>query len=212
MLTVARAETDCPVCGLGDAFHAALHYDVCARCGWVDDPAAYRDPEQRCETNDDSLNGAKRSWPGQLAQRLAAGPRSTFAIAIRDDEIGGYDYLVDGVSVRDMFPTGRWNLKASIGPWPVPGDWCASLRSGVPDRANGRSRLYVCHLCGSDDDEAELTADVVVGADCVLWTRIGLEEPTFTPDHSIAGWTLDLRHGPAGFAFNTEEYLRALSL
>ena len=32
------AVTDCPVCGLGDAFVLAQHYDVCARCGGLTIP------------------------------------------------------------------------------------------------------------------------------------------------------------------------------
>ena len=70
-----------------------------------------------------------------------------------------------------------------------------------------RSRLYVCHLCGGDDYEASITADLDVGADRVIWSRIGLE----TYDYSPEGWSLDLRRGPAGFAFDAQEYRRAFS-
>lgn len=183
-------ETDCPVCGLGRAFVAAQDYDTCARCGWVDDPVAYADAERRCETNDESLIGARRSWAERLLLRLADAPRSTFGITTRSDKIGGYDYIVGGVSIREFVPGGRMDLKSSIGPWPT-----------------GRSRLYVCRLCGGDDYEPALTADVYVGADHVIWSRIGLE----TYSEELKGWELDVRRGPAGLVFNAEEYRHALS-
>jgi cysteine-rich CPCC protein len=204
---VREAETDCPVCGLGDAFGAAQHYDVCARCGWVDDPAAYADSERKSETNDDSLGEAKRSWPKRLALRLAEAPCSTFGVTRRHDEIGGYDYLIDGISVRELFPAGVWDLKASIGPWATPGDWLAPLKSGVPNTPTRRSRLYVCHLCGGDDYEACLSADLKVGAERVIWSRIGLETYGYSPE----GWKLDVRRGPAGFAFEAEQYRHVLA-
>jgi hypothetical protein len=202
---VREDETDCPVCGLGGAFAAAQHYDVCARCEWVDDPEAYAYPERRCDTNDDSLVGATRSWPERLVLRLAEAPLSTFGLTTRDDTIGGYDYLVDDVSVRASFSGTGWDLKASIGPWPAAGDWVAPLLSGVPETVTGRSRLYVCHLCGGYD-EPSLTADVQAGADRVIWSRIGLEMYDYSPD----GWSLDLRRGPAGFAFDAQEYRHVL--
>jgi hypothetical protein len=195
-LTLIReSETDCPVCGLGDAFGAAQHYDVCARCAWVDDPAAYAEPERISETNDESLDQAKRSWPARLVLRLGEAPLSSFAIAARNDEIGGYDFLIDGVSVRELFSSGVWNLKAAIG------------RSPTAKTPTGRTRLYVCPLCGGDDYEACTTADLHVGAERVIWSRIGLE----TYDYSTGGWELDIRGGPAGFAFDAEEYRTALS-
>jgi hypothetical protein len=200
-------ETDCPVCGLGYAFATARNYDVCPRCEWVDDPAAFVEPEQKCETNDDSLSEARRSWPQRLALRLAEAPLSTFGITTRNDEIGGYDYLIDGVSVRTLVPGGRMDLKTSIGPWPAPGDWLATLRSGVANTPTGRSRLYVCHLCGGDDYEPAITADLHVGPERVIWSRIGLETATYEPE----GWELDVRRGPAGVAFVAEEYRRVLS-
>ena len=204
---VCEDETDCPVCGLGYAFGAARSYDVCPRCEWVDDPAAYADPERKCETNDDSLSEAKRSWSKRLTLRLAEAPLSTFGITTRDGEIGGYDYLVDGVSLLSLVPGGKMDLKASIGPWPAPGDWCATLRSGVANTPTGRARLYVCHLCGGDDYEPSLTADLHLGAQRVIWSRIGLETYNYTPE----GWELDVRRGPPGFAFDAEEYRRVLS-
>jgi len=199
-------ETDCPVCGLGFAFAVARHYDVCARCAWVDDPAAYADPERKSETNDDSLSEAMRSWPKRLALRLAEAPLSTFAITTRNDEIGGYDYLIDGVSARELFPGGRRGLKASIGPWRARRDWFGPLKSGLANTPTGRSRLYVCHLCGGDDYEASITADLHVGTERVIWFRIGLE----TYNYESEGWDLDVRRGPAGFAFGAEEYRRVL--
>ena len=198
-------DTDCPVCGLGFAFAAPRHYDVCLRCEWVDDPAAYADAASRCETNDDSLDGAKRSWPERLVRRLADAPLTAFGLAMRDDDIGGFDYLVDGVSVRSVFRRGR-DLKASIGPWPVDAGWLDALLSGEPVTPTGRSRLYVCHLCGGDDEPA-LTADLHVGAERVIWSRIGLE----SRDVDAANPSLDLRRGPAGFAFDAAEYRRALA-
>ena len=203
---VREDETDCPVCGLGGAFAIARHYDVCARCAWVDDPAAYADPERKSETNDDSLADATRTWPLRLAARLAESPRSTFAITTRDDDIGGFDYVIDGVSARTLFPGGRQDLRASIGPWPAHGDGFASLRSGVAKTPTGRSRLYVCHLCGGDEYEASITADLHVGTERVIWSRIGLE----TYSYESEGWDLDVRRGPAGFAFDAAEYRRAL--
>jgi hypothetical protein len=205
---VREDESDCPVCGLGGAFFVAQHYDVCARCEWVDDPASYADPDRKSETNDDSLTGAVRSWPQRLVEHLAEAPRSRFAIMTRDDEIGGFDYVIDGVSAREIFPGGRSGLKASIGPWPSSRiDWTALLMSGVPSTPTGRSRLYVCHLCGGDDYEACMTVDLHVGAERVIWCRIGLE----TYSYESEGWDLDLRRGPAGFTFDAEEYRRALS-
>lgn len=204
---VREDDTDCPVCGLGNAFAVAQQYDTCARCGWVDDPAGIADPERRSETNDDSLIGSQRSWPARLALLLAEGPRASFGIATRDDAIGGYDYLIDGVPLREMFPSGDWDLKSSIGPWPAPGDWAAPLRSGAAATPTGRTRLYVCHLCGGDEYEPAVTADVHVGAAGVIWARIGLETYVEPPP----GWDLDLRRGPAGFAFDGDEYRRAFA-
>ena len=102
---VRNDETDCPVCGLGGAFAKAKNYDFCARCEWIDDPAAYRDPKSRSDTNDHSLREAQLSWPKRLVLRLAAAPLSTFGITM-DDAIGGFDFRADGVSLRELFPTG----------------------------------------------------------------------------------------------------------
>ena len=129
---------------------------------------------------------------------------------MRDDAIGGYDYLADGVSVRELFPTGVWELKAAIGPWPAQRDCFAPLISGAAETRTARTRLYVCPLCGGDDYEATLTADVHVAAERVIWSRVGLETCEISaeaPDR----WHLDLRRGPAGFAFDAREYRRALS-
>jgi hypothetical protein len=206
-LTLVRDnETDCPICGLGCAFGAAQEYDICSRCEWVDEPDAYADPGRKSECNDDSLSGAMLSWPKRLAGRLTDAPTSMFGITTRHDNIGGYDYLVDGVPIRDLFSSRVWDLKASIGPWPAPGDWFAPLISGFPSTPTGRSRLYVCHWCGGDDYEAALTADVHVRADRVIWCRIGLEDYQYGPE----GWHLDVRRGPPGFAFDAEEYRRVL--
>src|ERR1700691_1371982 len=49
---VLEGDDDCPVCGLGNAFAIARNYDVCARCGWVDDPAAAEHPDVKSETNE----------------------------------------------------------------------------------------------------------------------------------------------------------------
>lgn len=200
------ADTDCPVCGLGDAFAAAEHYDTCARCGWVDDPGANARRDAKSETNETSLNDAILRWPTVLAESLSKGPLSKFAIVRRDDEIGGYDYLVDGTPLRELFGMSRSDLKSSIGPWPAPGDWFTRLLEGTPETPTGRSRLYVCHLCGGDDYEVALTADVRVGDERVIWSRIGLEQYNDTPE----GWDLNVRTGPAGFAFDAHEYRDAL--
>lgn len=205
---VLEGGEDCPVCGLGNAFAAVQHYDVCARCGWVDDPAAYLEPDRKSDTNDCSLNEARRIWPAVLVRQLANAPGVTFGVALRDDEIGGYDYIIDGAILRDMFDASPWNLKASIGPWPTARDWRAPLRTASPQTPTGRCRLYVCPLCGGDDYEAALTADVHATQERVIWSRIGLEIYEYTPE----GWEVNLRGGPSGFAFDAREYRRALSM
>lgn len=73
-------DLDCRVCGLGNAFAAAEHYDVCVRCGWVDDPDANTRPDQKSDTNETSLNEAIRRWPSLLVESLSKGPQATFAI------------------------------------------------------------------------------------------------------------------------------------
>jgi hypothetical protein len=198
-------EEDCPVCGLGNAFAIARNYEVCARCGWVDDPAAIRHPAEKSDTNDDSLNDARRAWPKTLIARLLDGPLSIFDITVREDEIGGRDYVIDGAVLRDSFRAAR-SLKASIGPWPAVGDWSAPLRTGSPQTPTGRTRLYVCPLCGGDDYEISVTADVHVSEDRVIWSRIGRETYNYMPE----GWELNLRSGPVGFAFDAREYEQAL--
>ncbi|HEX3462966.1 MAG TPA: CPCC family cysteine-rich protein [Candidatus Elarobacter sp.] len=199
-------DTDCPVCGLGAAFVQPKHYDVCRRCGWGDDPDAYARPDEQSETNETSLNEAIARWPRVLAESLSTAPLSAFEIAVRDDEIGGYDYIVDGKPVRELYGTGT--LRASIGPWPAPGDWSANLVSGGrSETPTGRTRLYVCHLCGGDDYEPALTAAVRVGDERVIWSRIGLEEY----EYSSEGWQVNLRNGPAGFAFDARDYRAAFS-
>jgi hypothetical protein len=203
---VRTDDTDCPVCGLGAAFTFARQYDVCARCGWVDDPDAYANPERRAETNEESLRRARATWPQRLVRRLAEQPRSTLEIAMRDDRIGGYDFVVDGVSLRELFPAAR-GLRAAIGPWPADRDWSAALRSGEVETPTGRCRLYVCPLCGGDDYEPQVTADVEVRSDAVIWSRIGLE----SYDYDLEGWELDLRRRPAGFAFDAAAYRRAFA-
>ncbi len=202
---VRWSDKDCRVCGLGNAFEAAEHYDVCARCGWVDDPDANAQPDQKSDTNEASLFDAIVRWPSVLVDSLSSAPLSRFSISRRDDKIGGYDYLVDGVALRAMFDTSPWSLKASIGPWRAPGNWFTKLLNGMPDTPTGRSRLYVCHLCGGDDYEACLTADVRVGEERVIWSRIGLEQYNYTPE----GHELNLRNGPDGFAFDAQAYRRA---
>ncbi len=203
---VRDEETDCPVCGLGSAFTFAREYDVCARCGWVDEPDAYADPARRAETNEESLREAQAAWPARLVRRLTEQPRSTLEIVLRDDRIGGYDFVVDGVSLRELFPAAR-GLKAAIGPWPADRDWSAALRSGEAETPTGRSRLYVCHLCGGDDYEPAVTASVEVRADTVVWSRIGLE----SYDDDSGAWQLDLRGRLAGFAFDAAAYRQALA-
>lgn len=108
---------------------------------------------------------------------------------------------MDGTTVRALFDRSRWELKSSIGPWPAPGDWFTPLLEGTPETPTGRSRLYVCHLCGGEYEPA-ITAEIRVGDERVIWSRIGLEEYNYTPE----GWELDLRTGPAGFAFDAREY------
>lgn len=105
----------------------------------------------------------------------------------------------------DTFRAAR-GLKASIRPWPAGGDPRAPLRSGAPQTPTGRWRLYVCPLCGGDDYEAAVTADVHVSESRVTWSRVGLESYSLTAD----GWELNPRTGPAGFAFDAQQYQRAL--
>lgn len=83
-LVVRCGGTDCPVCGLGDAFTRAEHYDTCARCGWVDDPDANARPDVKSETNESSLNDAILNWPAVLIDSLSKGPLSRFEIVHRD--------------------------------------------------------------------------------------------------------------------------------
>lgn len=198
-------ETDCRVCGLGDAFPFPGHYETCPRCGWVDDPDAYARPHEKSDTNERSLNEAIAHWPAILATSLLRGPLSTFGIAPRHDAIGGFDYLVDGRPLRELFGASVSMLKASIGPWPSSGVTETWLRDGTPDTRSGRSSLYVCPLCGGDGYELALTADVQVRDERTIWSRIGREEG----DAEHGELELDLRNGPAGFAFDTRAYRAA---
>jgi hypothetical protein len=166
---------------------------------------ATKHPDEKSETNTDSLNDARRGWPKALVARLETVPLSTFDVPLRDDEIGGYDYIVDGIVLRDMFRAAR-GLKASIRPWSPQGDGFAPVGTGLSVTPTGRTRLYVCAVCGGDDYEASLTADLQVSRDRVIWSRIGLE----SYDDQREGWNLNLRSGPAGFAFDAHEYRRVL--
>jgi hypothetical protein len=199
---VLWSDKDCPVCGFGNAFAAACVYDVCARCGWVDDPTAYGRPDEVSDTNDNSFNETKRRWPVMLLNRLATAALSSFEVVVRADRTGGYDYVVDGASVRDTFDTSPWDLTASNGPRVLPGNSSALPFSGMTGTPAGRRRLYVCSLCGGDDYEASLTADVHVIEDRVIWSRIGIE----TYQYELGVWTVNLRRGPAGFAFDARLY------
>lgn len=198
-------ESDCRVCGVGNAFPFPGHYDTCPRCGWVDDADAYARPDEKLGRNERSLNEAIARWPALLASSLLRGPLSTFDIAPRRDAIGGFDFLVDGRPLRELFGDSVSMLKASIGPWPSSGVTETSLRDGTPDTPTGRSSLYVCPFCGGDGYELALTADVRVGDERAIWSMIGREEANLEQREA----DLDLRKGPAGFAFDTGAYRAA---
>jgi hypothetical protein len=185
----------CPVCGFGSAFATANNYDTCARCGWVDDPDSMAYPDRKSEINTTSLIEARHRWPAEIAAQLAQASVSTLEVIPRNDAIGGYDYVVDGVVFGEMF-SGARSLKA----WH---DGTVTL-SRTP---TGRRRLYTCSLCGGDDYERALTTEVHMTADRVVWSRIGTEDYQDEPD----GWWLDLRSGPTGFAFDAAEYRRVFA-
>ncbi len=199
---VLWTDKDCPVCGLGNAFEAAQQYGVCARCGWCDEPDASAYPDAKSETNEESLNGARLSWPERLVARLVAGPLSTLRIARRAADIRSYDFVVDGVPLRETFATSPWDLYASADSWPFRRGWANALLTGASDTPTGRCLLY-----GDDPYDASLTAEVRVGPERVIWSRIGIETFDWTPER----WELNARHGPAGFAFDIHEYRNAFA-
>ncbi|HZO93728.1 MAG TPA: CPCC family cysteine-rich protein [Candidatus Baltobacteraceae bacterium] len=207
LLELDAGERDCPVCGLGDSFASPRAYDVCRRCGWVDDPDAYAEPGRRSATNDESLEDARGSWPRRLAARLRDAPLSTLDIVALDGPAGEFEYVIDGVRMRDLYPAAR-GLKAALGPWRTRRDPAAALRAGAPETPTKRTRLYVCALCGGDDYEESLTADVTSSGDRVIWSRLGSERYV---DEEPERWRLDVRAGPDGFAFDAEAYRRTLS-
>ena len=188
------AETNCPVCGFGAAFSEPEMYDACARCGWIDDPAAYADPDRPSDGNAVSLSRAMSDWPERFIERLAGGPLSTFAITMRTDGVGGYDVVADGVPLTDLFPGAKLKI-AKIG----------GLLHGSRDTPSGRTQLFMCHVCG-DPLCGSLTADVRFFPDRVVWSRIGFE----SYDDEADRWELAARRDPAGFAFDLESYRREL--
>jgi hypothetical protein len=185
--------TNCPVCGFGGAFSEPGLYDTCARCGWVDDPEAYVDPDRASGVNGATLSRAVSAWPERLLERLTSGPRSEFTVTTRTDSIGGYDFVAGGVRLTELFP-GAKGMVANI-----------SLLDGSPQTPTGRHQLYMCHLCG-DPWCGSLTADVRFLADRVVWSRIGLERY----DEPAGRWELAARRDPAGFAFELESYRRTM--
>ncbi|MFL5238032.1 MAG: CPCC family cysteine-rich protein [Rhizomicrobium sp.] len=57
----ARRKHACPVCG-----HHTLSergaYEICAVCGWEDDPAQAQDPDLAGGANRENLNQARAAW------------------------------------------------------------------------------------------------------------------------------------------------------
>jgi hypothetical protein len=202
---ILLSDTDCRVCGVGNAFAKAENYDVCPRCGWIDEPRDNAHLDRPSNMNAVSLDEAKRRWPIDLVDCLSRGALSTLRVVARGDRIGGFDFVVDGVSLRAMFGTAGENLKAVRWPGFSAREPSAGPATGSAETLSGRSRLYVCPQCGGDAHEPALTADVIFTEDRVIWSRIGLERYAY----ACEGWELDLRGGPAGFAFDRRDYHRA---
>jgi hypothetical protein len=199
-----EAETDCQVCGLGAAFARAKNYDTCARCEWVDDPAAYRNADEKSAANDYSLSDARRTWPRRAADKLEQKPLSILSIVTRANDEHGYDLLVDNTPLREFYPRSL-ELKAQIGPWE--NGFSKSTALGVSGlNAAQRLPLYVCQLCG-DLDESSLTAEVHIRGNRIIWARVGMEWLDFEADER----RLDLLSGPSGFAFDAEQYRNAMA-
>lgn len=51
----------CPVCSKTE-FSQDGSYEICAICGWENDPVQYDDPDFAGGANRMSLNDAKRTW------------------------------------------------------------------------------------------------------------------------------------------------------
>jgi ribosomal protein L37AE/L43A len=214
--------TDCPICGRGHAFEIAQNFDTCARCGWVDDPSAYTEPEHPSATNTSSLVQAKAAWPRLLIERLESAPLSSFSISEVQADQSDFDFIIDGRPARDFFRAGR-GKKTVFESWKNAAHWLGPLIDGSPasplpphspTTPTGRVRLYVCPLCGGNDAEESVTADVSARENRVIWSRVGLETEHWAniPEGlMVDGYWLDLRNGPAGFAFDTAEYRRVLT-
>jgi hypothetical protein len=73
------ADTACPACGLANAVDEGGAYDICARCGWEDDPVQRDRPE--------SAFGANGGWSLKAARdHLANGypPEHAFTRSPRE--------------------------------------------------------------------------------------------------------------------------------
>jgi hypothetical protein len=57
----ARRKHACPVCGQHTLSERGA-YEVCAVCGWEDDPAQSSDPDLAGGANRESLNQARANW------------------------------------------------------------------------------------------------------------------------------------------------------
>jgi hypothetical protein len=187
----------------------------------VDDPGAYADPEHPSDTNAESLVAAKAAWPRLLIDRLESAPLSSLSISKVQDDQADYDFIIDGKPARDFFRAGRGkktvfefskNAAHWLGPL-IDGSPASPLPPHSPTTPTGRVRLYVCPLCGGNDAEESVTADVSVRGNRVIWSRIGLESEHWAKIREgvmVDGYWLDLRNGPLGFAFDAAEYRRIL--
>jgi ribosomal protein L37AE/L43A len=57
----ARRKHACPVCGQHTLSERGT-YEICAVCGWEDDPAQAKDPDLAGGANRESLNQARTNW------------------------------------------------------------------------------------------------------------------------------------------------------
>jgi Cysteine-rich CPCC len=197
------SELDCPVCGFGGAFVRSGNCDVCSRCEWIDDPDVRGLPDTTSSLNGSSMTDARLAWPARIVEHLRTAPLATLSVGVDPVHSDRYDILIDGVPMPEIFPAAK-GLKSVVGPWP--GKWSlAPLVDGRPGTKTGRVRLYVCHICGGDDYETALTADIALIDERCIWSRIGSE--VWVEDDDDSGHFLNVRRAsPSGFAFDGARY------
>jgi hypothetical protein len=57
----AHRKHACPVCGQHTLSERGV-YEICAVCGWEDDPAQAKDPDLAGGSNRESLNQSRANW------------------------------------------------------------------------------------------------------------------------------------------------------